>query len=82
MIERAEEVRPKSETKVLELWSVFISNVIFIGSETTIQRPVIGLERKIIEKHFSYLSFDQSITIEKKVNLIQRLSFLGDTTKK
>lgn len=82
MIERAEEVRPKSEPKVLEQWSVFISNVIFIGSETTIQRPVIGLDRKIIEKHFSYLPFGQSITIEKKVNLVQRLSFLGDTTKK
>lgn len=84
MIERAEEVRPTTEPKVLEQWSVFISNVIFVSSETTIQRPVIGLDKKIIEKHLTYLSleFDRSITIEKKINLIQRLSFLGDTTKK
>lgn len=82
MIERAEEVRPATEANVLEHWSLFISNVIFVGSETTIQRPVIGLDKKIIEKHLTYLPFDQSITIEKKINLVQRLSFLGDTSKK
>lgn len=81
MIERAEEVRPSTELKVLEQWSVFISSVIYIGSETTIQRPVIGLDKKIIEKHLTHLPFDQSITAEKKLNLIQRLGFL-DITKK
>lgn len=82
MIERAEEVRPTTEPKVLEQWSIFISNVIFMGSETTVQRPVIGLDKNIIEKHFLYLQFNQSITMDKKRNLIQRLSFLGDTVKK
>lgn len=82
MIERAEEVRPTTEAKVLQQWSKFLSKVICIGSETTIQRPVIGLDKKIIEKHFERLPFDQSITIEKKKNIVQRLSFLGETTKK
>jgi hypothetical protein len=80
MIERAEEVRPSTELKDLEQWSVFISSVIYTGSETTIQRPVIGLDKKIIEKHLTNLPFDQSITVEKKLNLIQRLGL--DTTKK
>ncbi|XP_060860182.1 protein PAT1 homolog 1 isoform X2 [Metopolophium dirhodum] len=82
MIERAEEVRPTTERKVLKQWSIFISNVILVGSENTIQRPVIGLDKKIIEQHLTYLPLDQSVTIEKKLNLIQRISFLGDTTKK
>jgi len=82
MIERAEEVRSTTEQKYIHQWSMFINNVIFIGSETTIQRPVIGLDKKIIEKHFQHLPFDQSITKEKKRNLIHRLSFLGDTAKK
>lgn len=81
MIERAEEVRPSTELQVLKQWSVFISSVLYIGSETTIQRPVIGLDKKIIEKHLTHLPFDLSVTIEKKMNLIQRLGFL-DTTKK
>jgi len=82
MIERAEEVRPTTERKVLKQWSTFISNVIFVGSENTIQRPVIGLDKKIIEQHLTYLPLDQSITLEKRLNLVQRISFLGDTTKK
>ncbi|KAF0759483.1 protein PAT1 1 [Aphis craccivora] len=82
MIERAEEVRPTTERKVLKQWSIFISNVIFVGSENTIQRPVIGLDKKIIEQHLTYLPLDQSITLEKRLNLVQRISFLGDTTKK
>eukprot|EP00102_Acyrthosiphon_pisum_P022027 XP_016659237.1 PREDICTED: protein PAT1 homolog 1 isoform X4 [Acyrthosiphon pisum] len=82
MIERAEEVRPTTERKVLKQWSIFISNVILVGSENTIQRPVIGLDKKIIEQHLTYLPLDQSVTIEKKLNLVQRISFLGDTTKK
>jgi len=82
MIERAEEVRPMTERKVLKQWSIFISNVIFVGSENTIQRPVIGLDKKIIEQHLTYLPLDQSITVEKKLNFVQRISFLGDTTKK
>lgn len=81
MIERAEEVRPSTDLKVLEQWSIFISSVIFIGSETTIQRPVIGLDKKIIEKHLTHLPFGLDMTIEKKMNLIQRLGFL-DTAKK
>lgn len=82
MIERAEEVRPTTERKVLKQWSIFISNVIFVGSENTIQRPVIGMDKKIIEQHLTYLPLDQSITLEKRLNLVQRISFLGDTTKK
>ncbi|XP_060847034.1 protein PAT1 homolog 1 isoform X3 [Rhopalosiphum padi] len=82
MIERAEEVRPTTERKVLKQWSIFISNVICVGSENTIQRPVIGLDKKIIEQHLTYLPLDQSVTLEKRLNLVQRISFLGDTTKK
>lgn len=82
MIERAEEVRNTTEPRVLKQWSIFISNVIFTGVENTMQRPVIGLDRKIIEKHLRYLPFDQSVTIEKKIHFVQRISFLGDTTKK
>ncbi|XP_022164660.1 protein PAT1 homolog 1 isoform X3 [Myzus persicae] len=82
MIERAEEVRPTTDRKVLKQWSIFISNVILVGSENTIQRPVIGLDKKIIEQHLTYLPLDQSVTIEKKLNFVQRISFLGDTTKK
>jgi len=82
MIERAEEIRPVTEPNVLEQWSIFISNVIFLGSETTIQRPVIGLDKKIIEKHFLYLRLNQSISTEKKNVLIKKLSFLGDNSSK
>ena len=82
MIERAEEVRPLTERKVLKQWSIFISNVTIVGSENTIQRPVIGLDKKILERHLAYLPLHQSVTIEKKLNLVQRISFLGDTTKK
>lgn len=76
MIERAEEVRSKTELRVVMQWSVFIKNVILIGSETVIQRPVIGLDKKIIEKHLKHLPFDQSVSVEKKNNFIQRLCFL------
>jgi len=82
MIERAEEIRPVTEPNVLDQWSIFISNVIFLGSEATIQRPVIGLDKKIIEKHFLYLSLNQSINTEKKNILIKKLSFLGDNSSK
>lgn len=82
MIERAEEIRSSSESKVLEQWSMFIKSVILISSESFVQRPVIGLDRKIVEKHISNLPFDQSITNAKKNNLVQRLSFIAETTKK
>ncbi|XP_025409185.1 protein PAT1 homolog 1 isoform X2 [Sipha flava] len=75
MIERAEEVRPSTELKDLEQWSVFISSVIYTGSETTIQRPVIGLDKKIIEKHLTNLPFDQSITVEKKIESYSKTWF-------
>jgi len=82
MIERAEEIRPATEPNILERWSLFISNVIFLGSETTIQKPVIGLDKKIIEKHFMFLHLNQLINNEKKNILIKKLSFLGDNTSK
>lgn len=82
MIERAEEIRPLTEPNVLERWSIFISKVILVGSETPIQRPVIGLDRKIIEKHFMYLCLNHSINTEKKNILIKKLSFLGDSSNK
>ncbi|XP_050530290.1 protein PAT1 homolog 1 isoform X2 [Daktulosphaira vitifoliae] len=82
MIERAEEVRPITEPTVLKQWSVFLSRVISVSSETLVERPVIGLDKKIIEQHLNNLSFDQSITPAKVNNLVQRLSFLGDTSKK
>lgn len=82
MIERAEEVRLTSEPEVLEQWSMFMSRVIWLSSETLIERPVIGLNKTIIEQHLTNLPFDQMITVAKINNLIQRLSFLGDTTKK
>lgn len=81
MIERAEEVR-SNDPKVLKQWSMFISNIILISSQSTIQRPVIGLDRKIIEKHLQYLSFDYFITNEIKNKFIHQISFLGDTSKK
>lgn len=81
MIERAEEVR-SIDPKVIQQWTIFINNIIFIASETTIQRPVIGLDRKIIEKHLQYLPFDKSVTNDKKKKFIHQLSFLGDTSKK
>lgn len=82
MIERAEEVRPITEPRVVKQWSLFIKNVILLGSETVIQRPVIGLDKKIIEKHLLHLPFEQSVSIEKKTNFIQRLCFLCDTKSK
>lgn len=81
MIERAEEVRPITELRVVMQWSMFIRHVILIGSETVIQRPVIGLDKKIIEKHLKHLPFDQSVSIEKKNNFIQRLIFLCNPKK-
>ncbi|XP_050439252.1 protein PAT1 homolog 1 isoform X2 [Adelges cooleyi] len=82
MIERAEEVRLTTEPEVLEQWSMFMSRVIWLSSETLVERPVIGLNKTIIEQHLTNLPFDQSITVAKINNLIQRLSFLGDTSKK
>lgn len=82
MIERAEEVRTTSDPKAIQQWSTFVSNIIFIGLETTIQRPVIGLDKKIIEKHLQYLPFNPTLTIEMKRKLVHQLSFLGDTSKK
>jgi len=81
MIERAEEVR-SNDPKVLKQWSMFISNIILISSQSAIQRPVIGLDRKIIEKHLQNLSFDYFITNENKIKFIHQISFLGDTSKK
>lgn len=82
MIERAEEVRSASEPKVLKQWSMFIKSVITVSSETLVQRPVIGLDRKMVERHVTNLPFDQSITTAKINNLVQRLSFLGGETSK
>ncbi|VVC26941.1 Hypothetical protein CINCED_3A023024 [Cinara cedri] len=80
MIERAEEVRPTTENRVVMQWSLFIRNVILIEPDTEeVQRPVIGLDKKIIEKHLIHLPFDQSVNVEKKTNFIQRLCFLVDT---
>lgn len=82
MIERAEEVRLITEQKLLKQWSLFISNVIYVGSETIIQKPVIGLDRKIIDRHLSHLLLDKSITSEKKNFFVQKLSFIASPVKK
>lgn len=81
MIERAEEIRT-NDPIVLKQWTMFISNIILISSQSTIERPVIGLDRRILKKHLKNLQFDYFITNENIIKFIHQMSFLGDTSKK